>query len=69
MIKITKEQAIKLVGVDEVERVVSQRDTSLLLPSGCKLFAKTRGCVTRFGIYGYAHDGKDVQQVLTQLRG
>ena len=64
---ISKAQAIQLVGAEEVRRIVEQRDTSLLSPSGCKLSARKRGCVTRFMVGGYAHDGSDTNSVLAQL--
>lgn len=64
---ISKAQAVKLAGADEVARIIAQNDTSLLMPSGAKLFTKKSGCVRRFGVYGYAHDGSDVAQALAQL--
>lgn len=59
---ITKQAAIALVGEAEVRRIVEWRDTSLL-PSGAKLFTRKQGCVTRFGVYGYAHDKSDMKGI------
>jgi hypothetical protein len=64
---ITKTQAVRLVGEDEVKRIVNDNDTSLLMPSGAKLFTAKKGCIRRFGVYGYAHDGSDVLQVMASL--
>lgn len=64
---ISKQQAVKLVGEDEVERIVKDNDTSLLTPSGCKLFTCKVGCVRRFDIYGYSHDGSDVAHVMVMI--
>jgi hypothetical protein len=63
---ITKAQAMKLVGRDEVARIVTQQDTSLL-STGAKLFATTVGCRQRFAIGGYSCDGSDVHNVLAAI--
>jgi hypothetical protein len=63
---ITKAQAIALVGAAEVDRCVQQHDTSLL-STGAKLFVTRVGAVRRFGIYGYAHDGRDLEAALALL--
>ncbi len=64
---ITKAQAIALVGAAEVERCVQQRDTSLIRTTGAKLFVIRVGAVRRFGIYGYARNGRDLEDTLKLL--
>ena len=71
MKKISKKEAIKLVGEDEVKRMLHYIDslpTCLVSPEGCKIYPKKSGCVIVWFIYGYSENEKDVNEALARIR-
>lgn len=42
------------------------RGNTLLVAEGCKLSARKRGCVTTYCVWGYAHDGSDVERCVAR---
>ncbi len=67
---IRKADAAALAGSPAaLQGMVSRGGTGelLLLPGGAKLYTTFVGCVRRYGVYGYTHDGSDVRQALASL--
>jgi hypothetical protein len=65
MIKITKNQALRLVP-DLVDRLMAERLTGevALTRNGCKIYRKKNG---HFALSGYAYDMSDVKRDMASI--
>lgn len=65
---ITKSEALRLLE-KERERYsgnnfsLPKENNPITLYTGAKLFARKIGSVIRYGVYGYAYDGKDISDL------
>jgi hypothetical protein len=72
--KITKAEAVILVGTEEVarmekmEREFYQGSEALVLPEGCKVFPRRQGCVIHWFMKGYTPGDGDVKKALARIR-